>query len=148
MGLDACTENIEAAREHLSLDPELQERLSYQCCTVEEVHTCWKLQCGHICELQHAENLDGPCYDAVVASEVIEHVDNPEIFLTYGSLLWMSFLTLKALFQEMLTIAETWWLNIFDNNQQVIPIHKLCNTTMKTIWKSLSTSFAERSTSY
>ena len=37
MGLDACTENIEAAREHLSLDPELQERLSYQCCTVEEV---------------------------------------------------------------------------------------------------------------
>jgi len=66
VGLDACTENIEAAREHLSLDPELQERLSYQCCTVEE----------------HAENLDGPCYDAVVASEVIEHVDNPEIFLT------------------------------------------------------------------
>ena len=37
VGLDACTENIEAAREHLSLDPELQERLSYQCCTVEEV---------------------------------------------------------------------------------------------------------------
>ena len=32
----------------------------------------------------------------------------------------MSFLTLKALFQEMLTIAEAWWLNIFDNNQQVI----------------------------
>ena len=25
------------SREHLSLDPDLQERLSYQCCTVEEV---------------------------------------------------------------------------------------------------------------
>ena len=37
VGLDACSENIEAAREHLSLDPDLQERLSYQCCTVEEV---------------------------------------------------------------------------------------------------------------
>ena len=43
VGLDACSENIEAAREHLSLDPDLQERLSYQCCTVEEVRLDAKL---------------------------------------------------------------------------------------------------------
>ena len=100
VGLDACSENIEAAREHLSLDPDLQERLSYQCCTVEEVdlmlnfRLCQSLLTSEDVDLikivtisiflQHAENLEGPCYDAVVASEVIEHVDNPEIFLTYG----------------------------------------------------------------
>ena len=32
----------------------------------------------------------------------------------------MFLLPSRALFQEVLTIAEAWWLNIFDNNQQVI----------------------------
>ena len=81
--MDACRENIEAAREHLSLDPDLQERLSYHCCTVEEViFECLTSTCDNFYKFQHAQNLEGPFYDAVVASEVIEHVDNPEMFLT------------------------------------------------------------------
>jgi len=64
VGIDACEENIEAAREHADLDPGLDTNLKYYCHTVE----------------QHLENLED-CYDAVVASEVIEHVENQQIFI-------------------------------------------------------------------
>jgi len=64
VGIDACPENIEAARHHADLDPKLRSGLSYRCTTVEE----------------HLETSPSS-YDAVVASEVIEHVDNPQVFL-------------------------------------------------------------------
>ena len=62
--IDACPENIEAARVHANLDPSLVNNLKYICTTVEE----------------HVEVV-GDEYDAIVASEVIEHVDNPDIFV-------------------------------------------------------------------
>jgi polyprenyldihydroxybenzoate methyltransferase/3-demethylubiquinol 3-O-methyltransferase len=63
VGIDACPENVEAARRHAELDPGLAERLSYSCTTVEQ----------HL--LDHPESL----YDCVVASEVVEHVDNQQV---------------------------------------------------------------------
>jgi len=63
-GLDACAENIEAAKEHMKKDKSLSGRLTYSCKSVEE---------------HFAESPDK--YDAVVASEIIEHVENPEVFV-------------------------------------------------------------------
>jgi len=63
-GIDACHENIEAAKIHLEFDPSLTNNLKYICTTVEE----------------HVESVSDE-YDAIVASEVIEHVDNPEVFV-------------------------------------------------------------------
>lgn len=63
-GIDACQQNIEVARHHSNLDPGIEDRLNYLCTTVEEFR-----------------ERDGDKYDAVVASEVIEHVDNPNIFV-------------------------------------------------------------------
>ena len=62
--IDACELNIEAAKIHAKLDPSLATRLQFLCTTVEE-------HCESVSDL----------YDAVVASEVIEHVDNPGMFV-------------------------------------------------------------------
>jgi len=62
--IDACAENIEAAKIHSELDPSLASNLQYICTTVEE----------------HIEVVNDE-YDAIVASEVIEHVDNPQMFV-------------------------------------------------------------------
>ena len=61
--IDACSDNIEAAKIHAADDEELGN-LSYICTSIEE----------------HSLNLSEK-YHAVVASEVIEHVDNQELFL-------------------------------------------------------------------
>ena len=61
--IDPCPDNISAAREHAEAAGEL-EGLSYLSTTVED----------------HSQSLLDK-YDAVVASEVIEHVDNQELFL-------------------------------------------------------------------
>ena len=61
--IDACGDNIEAAKAHAAEDGEL-ESLDYICTSLED----------------HIESL-GDKYDAVVASEVLEHVDNQELFL-------------------------------------------------------------------
>lgn len=64
-GVDASKELIELARDHSSVDQKLaNNRPSYECTTIEE----------------HS-NLFTEHYDAVVASEIIEHVDNKEIFI-------------------------------------------------------------------
>jgi len=63
--IDACPENIEAAKNHAKFDSSLEGNLNYICTTVEE----------------HVETVSDE-YDAVVASEVIEHVDNPQTFLS------------------------------------------------------------------
>jgi len=59
-GIDACEEGVEVARLHA--DPEL-DNLKYIHSTVED----------------HA--LTNVRYDAVISSEVIEHVDNPQLFI-------------------------------------------------------------------
>ena len=62
-GIDPCTDNISAARRHAQEDEELVG-LTYICTSLEE----------------HSLTMTNK-YDAVVASEVIEHVDCPELFL-------------------------------------------------------------------
>ncbi|CAH2084696.1 unnamed protein product [Euphydryas editha] len=64
-GVDASKELIELAKNHSSLDPKLANNTpSYECTTIEE-HS--SLFTDH--------------YDAVVASEIIEHVNNKEMFI-------------------------------------------------------------------
>jgi polyprenyldihydroxybenzoate methyltransferase / 3-demethylubiquinol 3-O-methyltransferase len=64
-GLDASENLVEAANKNRdTLNPQVSERLEFQTGTIEE----------HV--LGKAEN-----YDAVVASEVIEHVNDPASFL-------------------------------------------------------------------
>lgn len=63
-GVDASTELIDIAKEHIKLDPTILDRVNYIQTTIEEFSP-------------KNENL----YDAVVASEVVEHVENPELFL-------------------------------------------------------------------
>ena len=63
IGIDPCIDNISAARMHAEGDGEL-ESLTYLLTTIED----------------HSQSLLDK-YDVVVASEVIEHVDNQELFL-------------------------------------------------------------------
>jgi len=62
--IDACPENIEVAKAHAELDESLSDNLKYICTTVEE----------------HVDTVEDE-YDAIVASEVIEHVNNPDTFV-------------------------------------------------------------------
>lgn len=62
-GLDPGARNIEAAMEHASKDPEIKGNLTYVCDTVENL-----------------ASLDNK-FDAVVASEVVEHVANVSAFV-------------------------------------------------------------------
>lgn len=71
-GIDPVNDNVACAREHARKDQSLDERLTYRNTTVEQLVA------------------DEPerKFDAVVASEVIEHVDNPQFFVaTCASLL-------------------------------------------------------------
>ncbi|XP_034948811.1 ubiquinone biosynthesis O-methyltransferase, mitochondrial [Chelonus insularis] len=63
-GIDGSEELINTAKEHASLDPALTDRLKYICTSIED-HTL--------------ENSN--YYDAVVASEVLEHVTNKDFFI-------------------------------------------------------------------
>lgn len=63
-GVDACKENIEIAKFHSNKDNQTKN-INFICSTIEEF----------------AENSDTK-FDAVVASEIIEHVDNPQLFIT------------------------------------------------------------------
>lgn len=63
-GLDASPELIEVAKNHLALDPTLAGNIEYVCGSVEE----------------HAKEKP-EYYDAVVASEVLEHVVQKDLFL-------------------------------------------------------------------
>jgi len=62
--IDACPENIEVAKAHAELDESLSDNLKYICTTVEE----------------YVDTVEDE-YDAIVASEVIEHVNNPDTFV-------------------------------------------------------------------
>lgn len=63
-GLDAAEENTRVATLHASQDPRVKENVTYLHGTVEE----------------HIQDV-GCAYDAVVASEVLEHVDNTDLFI-------------------------------------------------------------------
>ncbi|KAK4309921.1 hypothetical protein Pmani_018475 [Petrolisthes manimaculis] len=64
VGLDAAEENVNVAQLHAEQDPRVQHNVQYVCGTVEE----------------HAE-VTKDQYDAVVASEVLEHVNHPDLFI-------------------------------------------------------------------
>jgi polyprenyldihydroxybenzoate methyltransferase/3-demethylubiquinol 3-O-methyltransferase len=63
-GIDACKELIDVARDHAALTPSLSPNLRYLHTTVED----------HVKE-------NSEKYDALVCSEVIEHVDNQKFFV-------------------------------------------------------------------
>ncbi|KAM8953024.1 ubiquinone biosynthesis O-methyltransferase, mitochondrial [Pelodytes ibericus] len=63
-GIDPLEDNIRTAELHKSLDPVLDSKIQYIACSLEEL----------------AENKEG-CFDAVVASEVVEHVVDAESFI-------------------------------------------------------------------
>ncbi|KZC11377.1 PREDICTED: ubiquinone biosynthesis O-methyltransferase, mitochondrial [Dufourea novaeangliae] len=65
-GIDASSELIKTAKQHASLDLNLDGRLNYVQAVMEDYY---------------AKNKER--YDAVVASEVLEHVNNKELFLKY-----------------------------------------------------------------
>ncbi|XP_051016844.1 ubiquinone biosynthesis O-methyltransferase, mitochondrial [Acomys russatus] len=63
-GIDPVDENIKIAQHHKSFDPVLDERIEYKVCSLEDTVS---------------ENAEG--FDAVVASEVVEHVVNLDMFV-------------------------------------------------------------------
>lgn len=72
IGIDAAKESIEIASSHASNDPEIKDNIQFICSTIEEFA---------------AEN-PSKQFDAIVASEVIEHVENQAMFIdTCSSLL-------------------------------------------------------------
>ncbi|XP_020490062.2 ubiquinone biosynthesis O-methyltransferase, mitochondrial [Labrus bergylta] len=73
LGIDPVEDSIGTAQLHSSFDPDLQDRVSYRACTLEELSA----EEGE--EGESAER--GPAhFDAVVASEVVEHLADLETF--------------------------------------------------------------------
>ena len=75
-GIDPCIENIEIARAHAQLDTQLREgpqTINYQTITAEELN----------CQLHEERNrgAEDNRFDIVVASEVIEHVNDRAVFV-------------------------------------------------------------------
>ncbi|GLD48726.1 ubiquinone biosynthesis O-methyltransferase, mitochondrial [Lates japonicus] len=67
LGIDPVEDSIYTAQLHASYDPDLSDRVSYQACTLEE--------------LSSEEEVQGAGqFDAVVASEVVEHLADLETF--------------------------------------------------------------------
>ncbi|XP_072756717.1 ubiquinone biosynthesis O-methyltransferase, mitochondrial-like [Anoplolepis gracilipes] len=63
-GVDAATELIDIAKEHVKLDSTISEKVNYIQASIEEF-----------------SSKNEKLYDAVIASEVVEHVENVDIFL-------------------------------------------------------------------
>ena len=66
-GIDVVTSNIAIAKEHGSRDRSLRDLLSYQCSTLEDLMA----------------NDPSLSFDCVVASEVVEHVANVDVFIQH-----------------------------------------------------------------
>ncbi|XP_051054503.1 ubiquinone biosynthesis O-methyltransferase, mitochondrial [Phodopus roborovskii] len=64
VGIDPVAENIKIAQHHKSFDPVLDKRIEYKACALEEI-----------------VNETAQVFDAVVASEVVEHVIDLEMFI-------------------------------------------------------------------
>ncbi|XP_067874813.1 ubiquinone biosynthesis O-methyltransferase, mitochondrial [Heterodontus francisci] len=67
-GIDPLEDNIRTAEIHKSFDPVLQDQVQYTACSLEEM----------------AMEATG-MFDAVVASEVVEHVSDVETFIRYAA---------------------------------------------------------------
>ena len=65
-GIDPSPSNVAVASDHASLDPEVAGRVAYRSCSVEELG-------GGVAGAEQ--------YDAVVASEVVEHVPHLHAFV-------------------------------------------------------------------
>lgn len=63
-GIDPVDENIKTAQHHKAFDPVLDKRIEYKVCSLEEI----------------AEETEDT-FDAVIASEVVEHVADLETFI-------------------------------------------------------------------
>lgn len=66
LGIDPVEDAVSTAKVHASYDPELRGRVRYQACTLEE--------------LSEEEEAGAGRFDAVVASEVVEHLADLETF--------------------------------------------------------------------
>ncbi|CAL8248006.1 unnamed protein product [Lota lota] len=75
LGVDPVENSISTAWLHSSSDPELRGRLRYRPCTLEELLGSEEEDRGE----EEKEMADGP-FDAVVASEVVEHLVDLETF--------------------------------------------------------------------
>ncbi|XP_010635680.1 ubiquinone biosynthesis O-methyltransferase, mitochondrial isoform X2 [Fukomys damarensis] len=65
-GIDPVDENIKTAQHHKTFDPVLDKRIEYRVCSLEEI-------------VEDTEET----FDAVIASEVVEHVADLETFIQY-----------------------------------------------------------------
>ena len=66
-GIDPVQENIDKAVDHKKNDKEVADNLNYECTTIEELSAKEGMK-------EH--------FDGVIASEVVEHVDNVDMFLS------------------------------------------------------------------
>lgn len=71
LGIDPVEDSIGTARLHSSYDPDLRGRVSYRACTLEELSSE---------EEEGGEKQGEGHFDAVVASEVVEHLADLETF--------------------------------------------------------------------
>ncbi|XP_026149063.1 ubiquinone biosynthesis O-methyltransferase, mitochondrial [Mastacembelus armatus] len=71
LGIDPVEDSIGTAQVHLSYDPDLRDSVSYQACTLEELSEAE--------EGREGEQGAGQ-FDAIVASEVVEHLADLETF--------------------------------------------------------------------
>lgn len=66
LGIDPVEDSVNTAQVHTSHDPDLRARVRYQACTLEELLAEEEAEVGR--------------FDAVVASEVVEHLADLETF--------------------------------------------------------------------
>ncbi|XP_048880179.1 ubiquinone biosynthesis O-methyltransferase, mitochondrial [Brienomyrus brachyistius] len=64
MGVDPVEDNVRIAELHSSSDPALRERLQYRACTIEEL-----------------SSEEREAFDAIVASELVEHLLDVDVFI-------------------------------------------------------------------
>ncbi|KAG2446267.1 hypothetical protein HXX76_000856 [Chlamydomonas incerta] len=74
-GIDVTRENVEAARLHAAADPEVAARVRYEVISVED------LAAAAAATAAGGGGGDSGLYDAVLASEVLEHVARPHAFV-------------------------------------------------------------------
>ncbi|KAF2887338.1 hypothetical protein ILUMI_18835 [Ignelater luminosus] len=131
VGIDPCPEMIEVAKNHLKVNPNLSKNITYICGSVEE----------------HSECNNYEKYDAVVASEVVDHEDEQDLFLEVcvkclkpgGSIFvttfnktWISWLIVIVLFEYITgTIprgSHFWYKFISPENVERILTKYNCST--------------------